>query len=90
MIIARIVRSDGKWSIQLPDEFASEESEYSVRKSGDALILEPVVKTPSWERVLAWLDEPAPPVSQDFVDDIARIEAADTAMARMMGPPRIK
>jgi virulence-associated protein VagC len=47
MKVAEIVRSDGSQSVRLPEEFHLERDSVSIRRQGEAIILEPI-KSAAW------------------------------------------
>lgn len=47
----RVINSEGEQHVRVPDEFKLEVSEVTIRREGDALILEPVpTKSESWPK----------------------------------------
>ena len=65
--IAKVFMTGRSQAVRLPKEFRfkSKSSEVRIRKEGNAVILEPLVK--DW----TWLDNIARPIDQDFLDAVA-------------------
>jgi len=60
---AKVFWSGRSQAVRLPKEFRIDAEEVRIRKHGDAVVLEPVVK--DW----AWLDALAGTVSDDFLKE---------------------
>ena len=64
---AKIFWSGRSQAVRLPKEFRLEGSEVTIRRDGDAIVLEPIDATPkSFEEEWAWLDN-VQPFDEDFV-----------------------
>lgn len=63
--IAKVFMTGGSQAVRLPKEFRFKSGEMRIRKEGNAVILEPLVK--DW----SWIDTIARPIDQDFLDAVA-------------------
>ena len=68
MQIAKIVRSGGLVSIELPAGFEVGEGEMAVTREGGSIHLRPISAVVAAEDQWAWLDQFCGPVPQEFLD----------------------